>query len=275
MTYRTIYINKEILPSNFKSMIFFLQELKLRNEMLFYFGWICFIAALSFLLLTKVLSTKILGVNAWIKPFKFSASTTVYAWAMAWYCSCLPEFKASLFNWSVLVLLGFEIVYIAIQSVRGQLSHFNQTTTLYTLLYALMAIAATSITIYTAYIGILFCVYTFPNLPNYYLWSIRLGILIFVVFAFEGFVMGGRLTHTIGGEMNGDGIPVLNWSTKFGDPRVAHFIGMHALQVLPLLSYFVFKNIVLVFIFSFLYGALAVFTLRQALKGKPFYSFFR
>ena len=66
---------------------------------------------------------------------------------MAWYCSYLPKFKASLFNWSVLVLLGFEIVYIAIQSVRGQLSHFNQTTTLYTLLYALMAIAATSVTI--------------------------------------------------------------------------------------------------------------------------------
>lgn len=197
----------------------------------------------------------------------------LYAWAMAWFCHYLPDFNIPVFNWSIIILLGFEIVYIAIQAMRGQLSHFNQSTSFYILMYSLMGLAATAVTLYTAFVGVLFCITSFPNLPDYYVWSMRFGILIFVVFAFEGFVMGGRLTHTIGGEMGGEGIPILNWSTKFGDPRVAHFIGMHALQVLPLLSFFVFKNTSFVFVISILYFALAYFTLRQALRGKPFYKF--
>lgn len=249
----------------------FLSTLKARNEMLFFYGLLCLLFAFIFLALTRLTTTQVYNVSAWYKPFKFAFSTFLFAWAIAWYCSYLPSFNIRLFNWSVILLLGFEIVYIAIQAGRGQLSHYNMSTPLYSFLYSMMAIAATLITIYTAYIGVLFFMNDFPTLPNYYVWAIRLGILFFVVFSFEGFVMGSRLTHTIGGEDGGTGIPILNWSTKYGDPRIAHFIGMHALQVLPLVSYYLLKNTKATLILAFCYGMLALFTLIQALQGKPFF----
>ena len=251
-------------------MFSFIESLKQKNETLFYFGLICFAFAMICLLLSKLTSTEVFGVSAWIKPFKFSFSTFLFCWAMAWYCAYLPNFNIQLFNWSTIILLGFEIVYIALQASKGQLSHFNLSTPMYSMLYSMMALAATLVTIYTAYVGMLFFTNSFPNLPDYYVWSIRLGIFIFVIFSFEGFVMGSKLTHTIGGPDGGPGIPLLHWSTRFGDPRVAHFIGMHALQVLPLLSYYFVKNTKAVFLVAFIYLLLSIFTLMQALKGRPF-----
>ncbi len=248
----------------------FFQLLRIKNPELFYFGLICLIFSLVCLVLVKFHQVQVAGINAWIKPFKFAFSTFLYSWAMAWFCSYLKDFHLQAFNWGIIILLGFEIIYIAIQAARGQLSHFNLSSPFYASMYSLMAFAASAVTIWTAYVAWLFFKDSYPNLPDYYLWSIRLGLIIFVVFSFEGFVMGSALKHTIGGTDGGPGLPLLNWSTRFGDPRVAHFIGMHALQVLPILSFYILKNTKLTIIIALLYGLLAVFTLVQALNGKPF-----
>ena len=249
----------------------FIESLKYRNEPLFYFGLICFVLSIFFLLLTKISNIQVAGVNAWNKPFKFSMSIMFYSLTMAWYCHYLPSFNITLFNWAVLILLGFEIGYIAIQAGRGQQSHFNMSSPFYSVLFQLMGLAATLITLYTAYVGFLFFQNNFPDLPSAYLWGIRLGIVIFVIFSFEGALMGARMSHTVGGQDGGIGIPLLKWNKLFGDLRVAHFIGMHALQILPLLAFYLLKNTKAIFIVSALYGLLAFFTLIQALNGKPFH----
>jgi hypothetical protein len=250
-------------------MIHFIQQLKFRNETLFYYGLLCLILSAIFILLTKYTNTQVFNVNAWYKPFKFAFSTFLFVWAMAWYCYYLPNFNIKLFNWTVIILLGFEIFYIAFQANKGQLSHYNLSTPVYATLYSLMAIAATLVTLYTAYVGILFFKYDFTSLPNYYLWSIRLGIFIFVVFSFEGFAMGSSLNHSVGALNDNSNWFILGWSKTVGDLRVSHFIGMHALQVLPILSYFVFKNTKITIVLSIVYALLAMITLIQALKGRP------
>lgn len=169
-------------------MLSFIEILKSRNEALFYFGLICFVFAILFLVLTQTTNTQVLNVNAWYKPFKFAFSTMLYAWAMAWFCYQLEDFNLKFFNWSIIILLGLEILYIAIQAARGQMSHFNLSTPVYSLLYSGMAIAATLVTIYTAYVAILFFQQSFPNLPDYYVWAIRFGLVIFVIFSFQGFL---------------------------------------------------------------------------------------
>ncbi len=64
---------------------------------------------------------------------------------------------------------------------------------------------------------------------------------------------------------------VLGWSKTFGDLRVAHFVGMHALQVLPIVAYYLLKNTKMTIAFSVLYGLLALTTLIQALRGKSLF----
>lgn len=253
--------------------MYFFQALYQKNPALFWFGMLCMLGAIICAILTTRTSIQVNNINAYIKPMKFFLSVSIYAFTMAWYCSYLNNFNTTLFNWAVIILLGFELVYIVLQAAKGQRSHYNLSTPFYSAMYSLMALAATLITLYTAYIGVLFFTNKFPELPTYYMWAIRLGIIIFVIFSFEGFVMGSRLSHTIGGADGSKGIWLLNWSKTLGDARVAHFMGMHSLQVIPLLSYYVLKNTKVIFILALLYFLLAAYTLINALKGKPFYKF--
>ena len=50
-------------------------------------------------------------------------------------------------------------------------------------------------------------------------------------------------SHNIGGKIGETGLPLLNWSTLNGDLRVAHFFGIHSLQIIPILGYYTSKRI--------------------------------
>ncbi len=249
-------------------------ELKARNEILYFFGWVNLIAALLFIVFVFIRPIEFGGTNAWYKPIKFALSTLILSWSLAWYTGHLtPSRDLNIVYWIIVGTLAFEVLYIALQAGRGQASHFNQSTPFYAAMFSLMAVAASIATLAVGYIGLKFWTTDFPQLPDYYVWAIRLGIIIFVIFSFQGFVMGGNSAHTIGGADGSKGLPFLNWSRTLGDLRVAHFIGMHALQILPLLAFYLLKDIKLTFFGALLYGLLACSVLIQALQAKPFLKF--
>jgi hypothetical protein len=250
--------------------MWFLNELRHRNEVLFYFGLACLACALVCLVLAKVYPLPVLGTNAWYKPIKFFTSTTIFVWSMAWYLHYLPAQPHMVaYAWGMVVLFTFELVYISIQAARGVASHFNVDSGLHASLWGSMAVAAVGISVWTLVIGFSFFTHAFPQLPAAYVWGIRFGLVVFFFFSLEGLAMGARLAHTVGAPDGGPGLPFVNWSRLHGDLRIAHFLGMHALQILPLLGFFVFRSVYAISVCSLVYLAVCVLSLVQALAGKP------
>jgi hypothetical protein len=111
-----------------------------------------------------------------------------------------------------------------------------------------------------------------------YLWGIRLGIVIFLLASVEGGLMSALMSHSIGVADGGPGLPFVNWSTRGGDLRAAHFIGLHALQALPLAGYWLdrlgrrrawLRPVAWSFGLATAYLILTGLILIQALLGRP------
>lgn len=244
--------------------------LKSRSELLFYFGLINLALALLFLGFSLATNTQVAGVNAWYKPFKFAASIGILSLTVAWLIGYIqPMREKSIVEWGLVISLGLEIIYIAWRANRGEASHFNVSTPINAIMYGLMATGATLATLMVGIVAIRFFSNPLPELHPSYLLAIRAGLLLFIIFSFQGFAMGSRMAHTVGAADGGPGIPVLNWSTMAGDLRIAHFLGMHALQILPLLAVFMIKSTKGMAITTAVYTIVCVLLLTQALKGKP------
>jgi hypothetical protein len=254
-------------------MLTLLENIK-RNELLFYFGCLAMLGGVICSILMALTSVQVAGVNAYLKPMKFFFSVALFAWTMAHYMQYLTEQKqVAIYSWMCVIGLAFELFAITLQASQGKLSHFNVSSAFDSALFSAMGIVISIVMLHTAYIGYLFFQQKEFVITMELVWAIRLGIIITVVFAFEGGMMGAQLRHTVGAPDGGAGLPVLNWSKHHGDLRVAHFLGIHALQIIPLFAALFAKNIQQVIFTSALYFVLVSLTLIQALRGKAFVSF--
>ncbi len=248
----------------------FVPTLKTRNAILYWYGLVCLLGGVFCVVLSFTTNGQVLGINEFIKPTKFFVSIWLFCWTMAWYTGLLMQRrKVTIYSWVVVVTMTIEMVIITGQAALGKLSHFNVSSPINGSLFSIMGIAITVLTGWTAYIDYLFFRHKSVTIEPRYLWGIRLGILVFVIFAFEGFLMAARLSHTVGAPDGGPGLPVINWSSRYGDLRVCHFFGMHALQLIPLFSYYIARRPRQVILWATVYFSLVAFLLVQALAGKP------
>lgn len=248
----------------------FLSELRKRNRILYVFGWICWLGVLACMIASTRDQTQILNINAWIKPLKFFLSVAIFAWTIGWYMYYLDaQRKVKIYSIMLVVVMSIELFIITLQSARGTISHFNISTALDGALFSIMGILIVLLTLWTLYIAVLFFRQKKFSISQTYLWGIRLGILLFVIFSFEGGYMANKLTHTVGGPDGSPGLPIVNWSRIYGDLRVAHFFGIHSLQILPLIGYFIATRKVQVFVFAGLYFLMVASLFVLALYKHP------
>lgn len=193
------------------------------------------------------------GAPAWMKPAKFAASIGIYTLTLAWVFTYLPEWRTTrrIVSWVSTVVFIVEIVIIDLQAWRGTTSHFNVGTVLDGVMWTVMGSAIVVQTLSAVAVAVALWSQHFPDKSMG--WALRLGMTITIIGAMSGGLMtrptaaqleaaraGQRMTiagaHTVGAPDGGSGLPVTGWSRNHGDLRVAHFLGLHALQMLALLT---------------------------------------
>jgi hypothetical protein len=234
----------------------------------------------------------ITGAPAWLKPAKFAVSIAIYSGTLAWVFSLIPEWVRTRrfvgrMTAGVLIL---EMAIIAFQALRGTTSHFNVSTPLDAVLFGVMGLAIVIQTLTSVAVAVALWRHRFADRALG--WALRLGMAVTIAGAMAGGLMtrptsqqldaaraGERMrvsgAHTVGAPDGGPGLPGTGWSTTHGDLRVAHFLGLHALQALPLIAWVLGRRrlgdavrVRLTLTAAGSYVAIFIILLSQALRGQ-------
>jgi hypothetical protein len=210
-----------------------------RQRLLTWFALLMLVGAVITVVIAIFDDRLIRSANLWLKPIKFMLSTAVFALTTAWLMGLLqPAQRQTIWMqgmvWVLMVTAMFEVVYITGAAALGSESHHNTRTAWSSAMFGLMAIAAVALTATQA----LLAWTIWRNAPTAPLpvaaQAVLLGLMLtWVLGTASGFLLGGKQPPAYG-----DGaLPWLGWHWAGGDGRPAHFLGLHAHQLLPLLGF--------------------------------------
>jgi hypothetical protein len=229
------------------------------------------------------------GVPIWLKPFKFSVSFALYGATLSWMLSLLPRRGrvAERAGTLIVAMTVVEMVVIVGQVLHGTTSHYNVTTPLNAALWQVMG--ASVLVLFTAHFIIAIVVLRQPIADRVAAYAVRLGLGLSLLGMLAAVPMvlpsqapgieGITGAHSVGVPDGGPGLPLVGWSTTGGDLRIGHFVGLHALQALPILAILLSRflrtrldtraQVRLLVIAGAAYGVLTTLLTWQALRGQP------
>ena len=218
----------------------------------------------------------LMGINVWVKPFKFSISGAIYIFTLG-YLSMFYPFsikKRKWINGIVAWTLLIEILIIVGQAARGVQSHYNTGNPVDGLLFLAMGVLI-GINVIIMFLFIVETLRLRMSVSKPMQWAIFFGWCIVFFGSWVGGQMISQLGHNVGVADGGEGIPLLNWSTVAGDLRIAHFFGLHGLQIVPIFAYFLSRKskftknrqLLVVTLFALVYSAFIGYTFYQAKMG--------
>jgi hypothetical protein len=260
-------------------------------KIVFYFSIFCLILSSVF----SIIDDRILNfAPIWLKPFKFAISSIIYSFTLLYFISFIQNEKYLLWaNRITAYGLIIELVIIYLQAYRGRMSHFNFLTLEDMILFQIMAVAIVLVwLVFFIYIKGFFSISLNQSL---FVFSVRLGLILTFLampMAFTmtqptasdlkkieanqkpiGLVLG---SHSVSEKDETKRLPFTSWSRTGGDLRIAHFLGLHAMQILPLFGLLLLSlrfgfqiGKTLILLVSIIYFGFVIFTLVQALNGIP------
>lgn len=256
-----------------------------RNSLLF--GLAGLLVTLALLVMDD---RQLVGEPIWLKPAKFFASTVVFNLSLPF----LLELRRTVYpriirgvEWVTAGGFFIELVLISMQAARGVRSHFNFTTSFDGAVFITMA--AVIFTVWFSHLVLFFAYFLGSKVASPSLWVARWGLGLFLAGAMTGQflarptaaqqqllqagvpmhpgIIGG---HTVGGDDGSvEKLPVTGWVKYYGDLRIPHFMGMHALQAMFLVT-FIFGNKLRTASIHLFGGGLALFflaSLHEAFSG--------
>ncbi len=222
------------------------------------------VSGFIFLLLMLVDHRQVLGINTWIKPSKFAFSLASYTMTLAFILPKLDITKKAISRLTNVTswFLILEFLLITMQAGRGVRSHFNKEAVFDSIVYGLMGLSIVIALIPAIYIT--YYLFTRSKIVNkLYSKANQFGMIILLFgSSYAGKVSSGD-GHSVGADDSTAGIPYLNWSTKFGDLRVAHFLAIHGIHVFLIVAWILNKckirySKLLMYIFIALYFILCM-----------------
>ena len=141
--------------------------------------------------------------------------------------------------WFISICLLLEILYITYRASLAEASHFNRTSAINIALYAWMGVTILAATIMSGWIGWLILQARDKIASPELRYAIGVGLVAGTVLgSITAVYMSIGTGHWFGGiATDTGGSFFFGWSRSGGDLRVPHFIGLHAMQGIPLVGW--------------------------------------
>jgi hypothetical protein len=218
----------------------FFRELDATDPVLSRLGWALLLAVPVFAAFAMFVPAGTVAVNPWIKPIKFSMSFSTFASTVSLLLLALriPKWQLTLARRAIAISVAFEILSLACQAWRSAY-HLSGQSLLDTSLAQMTNSMVMINTGIVCWMLALFCVNRVrtDQIDRPMVAAIQYSLVIFLAGNAIGGYMLARGSHTVGVADGGQGLPFVNWSVIGGDLRIAHFIAIHAIQIVPLFAY--------------------------------------
>jgi len=219
-------------------------------------------------------------VSVWVKPAKFALSFTVHFATLAIIVAALSEnirkhLSITIAGGVMAIAFLAEMAYLVFQAAQAEHSHFNFSTPFHQTMYSLMGLGAVlliAMLIVVAWVARRDLAIGSATKEGIW-WGALTSFLLTLVTA--GY-LGNQGGHFVGVPYDPSRVlPIVGWSTEVGDLRPAHFLSLHAMQLLPLIGLWIDqtgRSVAIVKPLAAAYAVLSLVVLGQSLMGLPLIS---